>query len=44
MKLGSGLIGQIVFITACAVVGILVLKWVGGRWNIPVITTAAAKV
>ena len=44
MRLGSGLLGQILFITAAAVVGILALKYVGARWNIPVISTAAAKV
>jgi hypothetical protein len=44
MKLSSGLLGQIVTVGVMAVVFILALKYVGQKWNIPVISTAAAKV
>jgi hypothetical protein len=44
MKLGSGLLGQIITVGLMATVFILALKYVGGRWNVPVVSSVSRTV
>jgi hypothetical protein len=41
VKLGSLTFGYIVSVTLAAAAGFLVLKWIGNKWNIPVVSSVA---
>lgn len=44
MKLAKFSLGQVISIGIAAVVFILVLKWVGFKWNIPLVSAIAKQV